>query len=189
MHDLRAKLRAATADDHRRTEAGFAAFLDDLPDSYGDFLQAQAMAFPAVGQALARQLDWPCWAARWQDLLADLLELGRKAPRAVTLAPATGPAEALGMAYVLEGSRLGSAMLLPRIPADLPRAYLQGGRDRAPWQLLQQRLEAAGPEAELSAIAGARAAFRAFHRAAEAQSCGHRAIAAHPDLAPLESGV
>jgi heme oxygenase len=168
VYDLRARLRAATADDHRRTEAGFAAALADFPDSYGDFLTAHAMAFPAIGQALAAALDWQPWRDRWRDLAADLAALDLDTPRALTLPPATSAAEALGMAYVLEGSRLGSALLLKSVPAGLPRAYLAGGSDRAPWVRLQVLLGAADPADEAAAIAGARAAFQAF-RAAAAQ--------------------
>ena len=168
MHDLRAKLRAATADDHRRTEAGFAASLASLPDSYPDFLMAHAMAFPAVGAALSARLDWPSWSERWADLKSDLATLGLAAPRPVALAAAASRAEALGMAYVLEGSRMGSALLLRDLPADLPNAYLAGGGDRAPWLRLLALLESASPEAESGAIAGARAAFAAFGQAAAA---------------------
>jgi heme oxygenase len=169
VHDLRDKLRAATADDHRRTEAGFAASLAALPDSYPDFLKAHAMAFPAVGTALSAALDWAPWTGRWIDLESDLAGLGVALPRPIALAPAASRAEALGMAYVLEGSRMGSAILLRQIPADLPSAYLAGGRDRAPWLQLLTLLQSLAPDAESGAIAGARAAFAAFRRAAEAQ--------------------
>ena len=94
MQELRAKLRAATADDHRRTEESFAAGLEAFPDSYGAFLLAHARAFPAVGRALAFGLDWPAWRARWHDLESDLAALDLDPPPALTLPAATsrGPA-------------------------------------------------------------------------------------------------
>jgi len=175
VQDLRAKLRAATADDHRRTEDSFAAALADFPDSYGAFLLAHARAFPAVGRALAFGLDWPAWRARWHDLESDLAALDLDPPPALTLPAAASRAEALGMAYVLEGSRLGGTLLLNRVPADLPAAYLGGANDRRPWLLLLALLETIDPADEAAAIAGARAAFSAFRAAASLPS-GARAL-------------
>jgi heme oxygenase len=167
---LRAKLRAATADDHRRTEDSFAAFLAALPGSYGGFLQSHARAFPAIGRALSAGLDWRPWWARWHDLESDLAALDLDPPPALTMTATASRAEALGMAYVLEGSRLGSALLLRSIPSGLPTAYLRGGNDRAPWQLLLVLLQTLGPQDEAAAIAGARLAFRAFREAAALQA-------------------
>jgi len=169
VQDLRTKLRAATADEHRRTEDSFAANLAALPDSYGDFLDAHARAFPAIGRALAFGLDWAPWRTRWFDLQSDLAALDRNQPPALTLPPVTSGAEALGMAYVLEGSRLGGTVILKRIPAGLPVSYLRGALDRAPWQRLLALLETVVPADEAAAIAGARAAFRAFREAAALQ--------------------
>ena len=167
MQELRSKLRDATADDHRRTEDSFAAVLDGLPDSYGDFLLAHAAAFPAVGRALSATFDWSPWIARWDGLKADLATLRLDLPQPLTLAAATSRSEALGMAYVLEGSRLGSTLLLQRIPGGLPAAYLGGGHDRAPWLALLAELETIAPQQEAAVIAGARIAFGAFRAAAE----------------------
>jgi heme oxygenase len=77
VQDIRAKLRAATAEEHRRTEASFAAVLATLADSggansYGAFLRAHARAFPAIGRALSAGLDWPAWRAPWRLLLGFL---------------------------------------------------------------------------------------------------------------------
>jgi heme oxygenase len=168
VNDLRAKLRGATADEHRRTEEAFAAALAGFPDSYGDFLRAHAAAFPAVGRALEARLDWAPWSARWRDLEADLAALRQAAPAPVALDPAASLGEALGMAYVLEGSRMGGMILLKSVPVDLPHDYLAGARDRGPWLQLQALLAAAAPDMEAAAIAGARRAFDAFRRAAEA---------------------
>jgi heme oxygenase len=169
VQNLRATLRAATADDHHRTEDTFAASLAALPDSYADFLQSHARAFPAIGRALSGQFDWAPWRARWHALAGDLAALDLDPPPALSLDPCTSRAEALGMAYVLEGSRLGSTLLRMRIPAGLPAAYLEGGNDRAPWLRLLALLDTVEPQGEPAAIAGARGAFRAFRDAAAAQ--------------------
>jgi len=171
VQDIRARLRAATADEHRLTEASFAAVLATLADSrgsnsYGAFLLAHARAFPALGRALSAGLDWPAWRARWHDLEADLAALDLDPPQALRIPAARSPAEALGMAYVLEGSRLGSTLLLNSIPIGLPTAYLNGGNDRAPWRRLLGLLGTIDPADEAAAIAGARIAFDAFREAA-----------------------
>lgn len=159
-------VRTATLGDHKRTEESFAATLARLPASYGPYLQTHASVFPAVGQALSHAWDWAPWQERWNDLLDDLAKLGLTPPPTVDLAPIRNPAEGLGMIYVLEGSRMGSALLLKSIPGDLPTAYLRGGLNIAPWHRAKALLDEALIETEADVIAGARAAFRAFESAA-----------------------
>ena len=161
-------VRTATLPDHKRTEESFAATLARLPDSYGPYLQAHASAFPAVGRALAPVWDWAPWQERWHDLSADLAKMGLAPPPAVELAPISSAAEGLGMIYVLEDSRMGSALLLKSIPSELPTAYLRGGLNMAPWLRVKALLDEALSETEADVIVGARAAFRAFERAARA---------------------
>ncbi|MFC7608678.1 hypothetical protein [Teichococcus aestuarii] len=92
---------------------------------YRGFLRAHARALPALEAACdaaglaARLPDWPR-RRRAAALAADLAALGVAAPDSPPLAFA-GVEEALGAAYVLEGSRLGNAMLL-RQAAALPEA-------------------------------------------------------------------
>jgi heme oxygenase len=174
VQEIRAKLRAETAEEHRRTEMSYGAVLAGLsdsrdPESYAAFLLAHARAFPAIGLALEGELVWPAWRARWQALESDLAALDLDPPPTLTVTPAASRAEALGMAYVLEGSRLGSTLLLERIRAGLPTAYLSGGNERAPWQLLLASLETIDRSDVPAAIAGAHTAFRAFRAAAALQ--------------------
>lgn len=159
-------VRAATLDDHKRTEESFAESLSQLPQSYGRYLQAHASAFPAVGRALSQAFDWSPWRERWNDLADDLAKLGLTPPPAVDLAPIRNPAEGLGMVYVLEGSRMGSAIILKSIPSALPTAYLRGGLNTGPWHRVKDLLGQAASATEADVIAGARAAFRAFETAA-----------------------
>src|SRR5690606_40250652 len=83
---MRRALRQATADEHMRTETAFADFDLAAPRAYGAWLQAHARAFPAVGAAMAAQLDWPPWRARWAHLAADLDQLGLSVPDMVPMA-------------------------------------------------------------------------------------------------------
>lgn len=158
-------LRSATADDHERLDALFSRFDLTSRSGYGDFLLAQAGGFFSVEDALERAgvvdfvSDWP--VRRRSDLLAaDLSALGLAIP-----SPSTGPAfskeaAVLGGLYVLEGSRLGGAMLVRSVPDDLPKSFLSGGNPAA-WrafvQLLDQRLSS-----EPEAAAAARAAADVF---------------------------
>ncbi|MGE3334113.1 MAG: biliverdin-producing heme oxygenase [Rhodospirillaceae bacterium] len=159
-------VRTATAIDHKRTEESFAVALSRLPSSYGAYLRIHAAAFPAVGRALSAELDWSPWQDRWNDLQDDLRSLGLQAPTAHDVARAASPAEALGMVYVLEGSRMGSAIILKSIPDALPAAYLRGAINVEPWRRLREMLTQADPRESRGVIAGARAAFAAFREAA-----------------------
>lgn len=155
-------VRAATAANHRRAEQSFAALIEAFPISYGRYLRAHASAFPAVGRAIAAAMEWQPWEARWRDLLQDLSQLGLTAPEPVAVAVAGSTDEALGMAYVLEGSRMGSAIILKAMPDQAATSYLRGGLDTAPWKQLKARLTAADPAAAPGVIRGAQAAFAAF---------------------------
>jgi len=161
-------LRSATSDDHERLDALFSRF--DLTDraGYGDFLRAQAGAFPGVEAALdaAGAGDLlPDWKARRraEALESDLTAMGLTAPVAVPAPAFVTEAEVLGGAYVLEGSRLGGAMLIRSVPDDLPRSFLSPGNPAA-WRafvaVLDQRLSS--PASVDAAIMAATAVFEVF---------------------------
>ena len=119
---VRTRLRAATAGAHRRVDDTFSRFDLTCPEAYALFLQAQAAALLPLERALeagaSRRLpaDWPA-RRRGQALLADLRALGVPEPVCDELAPIRQDAAALGTLYVLEGSRLGGAMLRRAVPA------------------------------------------------------------------------
>lgn len=159
-------VRMETASDHKRTEESFAEALSALPESYGQYLQIHAAAFPAVGRALETAFAWAPWQERWIDLQEDLRRLGVSKPSPLDVNPAASPAEALGMAYVLEGSRMGSAIILRSIPEALPTAYLRGGSNVAPWHKVKGMLTEADPRDCQGVVTGARTAFAAFRTAA-----------------------
>lgn len=178
---LRMHLRHATAACHERVDAAFSAFDLATPDGYAGFLVAQSAALGPVEQALERVgiTDiLPDWRERSRRaaLGRDLASLGQAHSPPVPVAPPAGAAAALGMAYVLEGSRLGSVVLLRRVLAGPDLAsreatdYLRHGAGEDFWRRFLARLETLSlPEADLAKMtAGAVAAFTAFERAAMA---------------------
>ena len=81
-------------------------------------------------------------------------------------------AEILGAVYVLEGSRLGGAVLFRSAPFDAPRRFLEpdgaGPRWRSLVALMDARLT---DDREIeAAVRSARAVFNCFHQAAEAEA-------------------
>lgn len=167
MPSVRLALREATAENHRRVDDAFGRFDLGSAGAYGDFLEAHARALPAVESAVAAAAPWADFRPRAGCLLADIAKLGRAAPASPALAPPSAAA-AWGMAYVLEGSKLGGAVLAGRVAAGLPTTYLRG--EGPGWRSFQDALEAAGSGQDETwleeAKAGARAAFALFERAA-----------------------
>lgn len=167
----RSALKAATAAAHDSIDALFARF--ELADrkGYAAFLSAQAGAFLSVEAALdpfALTLlsDWA--ARRRSDALrADLSDLGVTPPDPVPTPGFTGPAAALGGIYVLEGSRLGGAMLLRAVPPAFPQTFLSPGNPAA-WRALVKVLDErlSSPASLAEATAAAIAVFRTFERSA-----------------------
>ncbi len=165
-HDLHAQLRAATSGLHEAVERGFAHLDLAEPADYARFLALQAAAIlpleAALDQAGIAGL-LPDWAARRRAdaLLGDLATLGDPKRPLLTFAARPG-GEAMGVAYVLEGSRLGGAILARRLPAGAPDGFLRHGRQQGLWPGFLARL-AMLPEQEAEAAeTGACRAFRLF---------------------------
>lgn len=141
-------LRAATSGAHDRLDARFSRFDLSHPVDYGAFLRAQAGAFFPVEDALDAAgagsvvADWPA-RRRSAALRADLGAMNLSEPVAVEVGPLGSPAEVLGALYVLEGSRLGGAMLVRTVPDSLPKTFMSPGNPAA-WRafvsVLDQRL-------------------------------------------------
>lgn len=141
----RFRLRAATHAAHERLDAHYSRFDLREPDDYGQFLRSHAAAFLPMETALleagAEELV-PGWheSMRGEALLADLdaMELSVPPP-VVSPAFATMPA-LLGGLYVLEGSRLGGAMLRRSVGPGLPTGFLTPGPTGA-WRAFTERLD------------------------------------------------
>lgn len=168
---LRQALRRETASLHAAVEARFDGLnLGDAGD-YGVFLARHAVCILPLEAALDAAgietllSDWPR-RRRGAALAGDLAELGlpelglpEPEERPVRIAPG---AEALGAAYVLEGSRLGAAMLLRSVAADLPTAFLRHGQQERLWQSFLPHLDGMGSGDLAGALLGARRAFGLF---------------------------
>jgi len=164
-----AQLRAATAPDHETVDAVFGGF--DLADTaaYTRFLTAHALALPGVETVLADRPGLPPLRPRAQLLEADLTALKQPIPTPLAIAPPADAAAAFGMAYVIEGSRLGGGILAKRVPPWMPRAYLSATHQPGEWRAFGQALdEAAGddPAWIASAIEAAKSVFALYGEAA-----------------------
>lgn len=148
MHDRRSArmaLRTATAARHDAVDAIFSrANLADRA-GYARFLMAQAGAHIAVEDALdvagagGIVPDWDS-RRRGDAVRADLAALAVDAPAATARIDLDGPAAVFGAAYVLEGSRLGGAMLARAVPEGFPRAFLRPGAPGA-WRRFVAELD------------------------------------------------
>lgn len=163
-------LRDATAAWHERVDAVFSH--PDLADrdAYGRFLSAQAAAHLPVEQALEIGgigevlADWP--DRRRADLIrADLAALGLSLPPLEPAPPLAGVPALLGAAYVLEGSRLGGALLARSVADGLPVSFMSAARPAA-WRDLVAILDAAllTREDNAAAISAACGVFALFER-------------------------
>ena len=165
-----AALRARTADRHDEVDAAFAAFRLDEVEDYRDFLLAHARALPAAEAVLAATPHLPHWRLRTPLLTRDLAELGLAMPTPLAFPPTSEPA-AWGVLYVVEGSRLGGAMLARQVPPDLPARYLHAAFEPGEWRTLRAAIDAEAQRKDdawqAQALAGAEACFALYRRAAE----------------------
>ena len=143
---VRDALKIATRDVHERLDASLSGYLLDDRDSYAAFLTAQAAAFLPVERALtdagaaALLPDWT-QTLRSPRLLDDLSDLG------ITTIPEVEPpsydneAALLGGIYVLEGSRMGAAVLARAVPAAFPHQFLSVRPPAGHWAAIIATLE------------------------------------------------
>lgn len=138
---MRDRLRRETADAHARVDALFGSCDFTSERSYAGFLLAQSAAWEALRPLLDEDS-----VARADALCRDLdaLDVRKPAP----LQDVALPAEAsVGHRYVLEGSRLGSAVLLRELTACSPElsekagAYLMESARTEPWKKLSTGLQ------------------------------------------------
>jgi len=166
----RAALREATAEAHERVDRVFARYDLTDPAGYRAFLLAQAEAFLPVEAALEAggiaELvpDWP-GRRRAALLLSDLADLG-VSPAAGASPRLAGSAALLGAAYVLEGSRLGGALLKRGLPDTLPKRFLEAPQEPGAWRKLLALLEEFlyDPDIIAAACGSANAVFDLFER-------------------------
>lgn len=175
---LRDKLRQATDAAHRSLDAQFGRFDLTSLGGYRRFLSASAAALlpleAALGDAgVARIMaDWPRRSRR-AAILSDLARLDALLPPLCDV-PALSRTHALGVLYVLEGSRLGAKFLLRALEGCRDpviagaTSYLAHGAGERLWPTFLEALErqSVTPDAEADVIAGAQLAFATFRDAA-----------------------
>ena len=172
----RASLRAATADAHARVDRIFTSFDLAQRAGYARFLQAQAAALLPLEQALEAgaaprlAVEWTA-RRRGPALVRDLRAWDLPVPANDGVDPIERPAAALGTLYVLEGSRLGGAVIRRTLPPEFPSAFLAPGPP-GHWRTLLDALETCLPTHDLrsEAIDAAQAAFALFECSARAFS-------------------
>jgi len=165
-------LRAATGEAHDRLDALYSAFDLGRPADYATFLLSHAPAFLAVEAALdaaGAETVIDGWAGRRRSgaLKADLTALDLRVPAPATFPALDGEAAILGAAYVLEGSRLGGAMLVRTVGHGLPTAFLTPGNP-SDWRAFISRLDErlSSEESLADAASAALSVFTLFERSA-----------------------
>jgi heme oxygenase len=169
---VREALRAATQASHERVDALFSRFDLANPVEYGRFLAAQAAAHIPVEEALnaggvADVLpDWPSRqrAALLRQDLGDIMRADVVAidPPVFDTVPAL-----LGGVYVLEGSRLGGALMERSLPPGVPGRFLRARGEPGAWRRLLARMDELLYEPPSLAVASrsAQAVFSSFELA------------------------
>jgi len=160
-------LRRSTRESHGRVDHLYGSCDLADADGYRRFLTAQAAAWVT----LPANLDEGS-AARRDAILRDLESLGVAAPSPVAGAEVP-PAGSLGLRYVLEGSRLGSTVLLRELREKAPdiakRAsrYLQSSAQVDGWKSLSTTLHSStvNDASNIGVIADARRTFELFEQA------------------------
>jgi len=139
-------LRTATADAHERVDEIFSRFRLTEASGYRGFLRATASAHvPAeegleaagAGRLLA---DWP-GRRRSHLIRRDLAALGEASGEQSPPVSFSCDAAVLGGLYVLEGSRLGGALLRRLVPGGLPIAFLAAPSASGSWRRLSEFLD------------------------------------------------
>ena len=173
---VRAALRAATAECHARVDAAFSRFDLGTEDGYRRFLTAQAEALLPVEAGLdeaGAESILPGWPQRRRGhlLRADLALLTVTLPEPFPV-PAfiSGKAPMLGAIYVLEGSRLGGAVLKKTVPGHFPRRFLEARQAAGSWRSFLRTLDEflTRPGDLDAAIQAAKEVFARFAGAADA---------------------
>lgn len=163
-------LRSVTGPSHDIVDSAFSGYDLAVPRDYGRFLLAHAEATAAVEGVLSQDAALPRWRPRLTLLLSDLAALGLSPRPPLRFDPDPRPAARLGALYVLEGSRLGGALLEKRVFAGAPRAFLSAWHEPGEWRSFLLTLEdrALGQDAQWldDLAAGAIACFALYAGAA-----------------------
>jgi heme oxygenase len=177
------RLKLETAADHAAIEEASAILHPRLSiEGYRAYLEDTFGFYQIAEPQLARKGVWQRLELSASErfklplLIRDLQALGCADPSSLPVCEAPpewpGAAEAVGAAYVLEGSTLGgkviSRHIQQRFGADIPRAFLEcyGPSSGEYWRAFRSALPrfASTRELENRMISGAQATFRTFTR-------------------------
>lgn len=165
----RAVLRAITRHDHEQVDRIYARFDLTTVAGYRCFLTAIAAAHLPVEAALDRwnaHVILPDWAGRRraQALRSDLIELGAEIPVGLHAPEFSSVPALLGGLYVVEGSRLGGAMLRRSLPPGSPAHFLGAAAEPGSWRTLLDKIDGSlqAPDDVEIASAAASAVFSVF---------------------------
>lgn len=180
--DILTRLQRETAAEHAAVEAATGIMRPDIGLSdYRTFLQRTYGFYLPVEQVLERFGVWPALELdasvrpKLGWLASDLVALGQD-PDALALCPAPPEfatlAEAVGCAYVLEGSTLGGRVISrhvqTRLGPHVPHRFLEayGASTGERWQGFRAALRcfAETRETEHRIVAGAKQTFESFTR-------------------------
>lgn len=139
---------------------------------YVDFLSAQAAALVPAELSLER-VGAGRLLSGWEDrkrsrlLRADLFSLGAAMPEPLATPIFSSTAEVWGGLYVIEGSRLGAALLRRSVAPAFPAAFLSSTPPEGRWPQLLRRLDECliRPAEVALAMAAARRVFTLFEQA------------------------
>jgi heme oxygenase (biliverdin-IX-beta and delta-forming) len=168
-NDLRNRLRESTREEHLRIDGLLSSLNLATRQDYVRFLRIHAEALRQLGSRTPPQ-DRADTAALASCLESDLkFYVARPLPQ--PMAECEEPlARQLGIAYVIRGSRLGAQVLIQRVAAGAPCAYLRY-RAATSWTAFLATLDSfsltQSPDSEGDVIEGAKAAFGVFFRVAE----------------------
>lgn len=166
------RLRDSTRDAHRALDAALSRY--DLTDRnhYDAFLRIHWCSLTELRRRWRTEDD-----AEFAHLLSKL-ESDLECRSATTTelwcrrTKESAPAQAIGVSYVIRGSRLGAASLRRRVPEDFPSAYLSAQLELS-WRAFLEQLEtfagSVNPMEISSAVTGARIAFGVFGRVLQKQ--------------------
>lgn len=166
---LTAQLRAATRGDHEAVDHAYGRFAIDTLAGYRDFLTAHARILPVAERLIDPASLTDNWHGRTELLFADLHLVEGVPPPELDLNLPADAAARWGALYVLEGSRLGGAVLARRLPADFPASFLQAHHQSGAWRELSGAIDRSdrGPQWQEAAVRGAKLLFGAYLRAAK----------------------
>jgi heme oxygenase len=177
------RLKLETAAEHAAIEGATGVMEPGLTlEGYRAYLERTLGFYQGVEQQLRQLGVWPALSLPADEreklplLAEDIVLLGNIEPASIRVCNApplfASTAEAIGGAYVLEGSTLGGRVISRHVQslfgADVPRSFLEcyGAETGARWQSFRAALSrfASSRELEDRVIAGARETFGAFTR-------------------------